>query len=78
VGPSGNFTGVQGMLAPDVAGQSVEITYVPVDKAAKTISHTVSTGARGQFSDAAGASFKSATAVFAGDGTYTASGASCP
>ena len=79
VGPAENFSAVHGVLDPSLAGQMIEIDYVPVDPNADTVIHYVTTGAAERFADAAGGSrFVRAIAFFAGDDTYVASEGYCP
>jgi hypothetical protein len=77
-GAPGHLTGVHGTLAPALAGRVVEVDYLPVDPAARTVIHQVTTGPGGSFTDPAGAPFARALAVYAGGGVYLPSSASCP
>ncbi len=74
----GAFHAVHGTLGPSLAGQPIELDYVPVDPNADTVIDHVTTGAGGRFSDVPGAPFVETIAYYAGDDDYVSSSAFCP
>ncbi|MCA1689022.1 MAG: hypothetical protein LC720_00780 [Actinobacteria bacterium] len=77
-GTPDSFRAVHGVLGPSLAGQPIEIDYVPVDPNADTVIHTIMTGAGGRYADAAGTPFVEAIAFYVGDDDHLSSSAFCP